>query len=181
MAEENERAKRAKEYQKQVERLGEIKRQRPLTVKDFWDLTGAGVESRLERMRWGSQGLYNWLGPNRPKESREGWAEINRAIIEALGVCRVLDSPPPDELIQLIAHQLKVEGTPRKEKADRKKKSEAAKYIALHPAASDREVGRQSGLPHQTIGRWRRDDEFRKWIDQWTEHFQIVERFKNEI
>ena len=140
----------------------------PRTLEEFWAWTGADIETRLDRMAKSAKMVLDWVRQRKPKEQGylEGDAEINRSIIRGLGVCQALASPPPTELIDLIAHQLGTLDTkPLNEPRNRAKFIRAARYVAAHPDAKHREVARAADTGHSIVKAWRGNPEFQKFVE----------------
>ncbi len=140
----------------------------PRTLEEFWAWTGADIETRLDRMAKSAKMVLDWVRQRKPKEQGylEGDAEINRSIIRGLGVCQALASPPPTELIDLIAHQLGTLDTkPLNEPRNRAKFIRAAKYVAEHPQPELREVARAASTGHSIVKAWLGKPEFQKFVE----------------
>lgn len=150
-------------YQARLRKLDRESRKREISGDDFFFLAGLPTpDERLEQMRRSAAGLLEWMGKGKP--NREGYTEIKRAAKEALRICRVYGFPPPEELERLLAPLLQADrrgraGRPR----DQEKWVKAARYLALHPKASAREVAREVGTSHSSIRAWKqRDPAFRR-------------------
>ena len=140
----------------------------PRTLEEFWAWTGADIETRLGWMAKSAKMVLDWSRQRKLKKQGclEGDAEINRSINRALGACQALASPPPTELIDLIAHQQGILDTKsRNEPRNRAKFIRAAEYVAAHPDASDREVARAASTGHSIVKDWRGKPEFKKFVE----------------
>lgn len=160
-----------RDYRARLRRLKKELRKRPARNEDFWEfLVGDPSPVALERMKRSAQWLLAWLRhPDRKLDKKSGKArgdaEVKRAAVSALSVCRVRGSPPPEELQELFAHLLQVDNKPRDEPRNRAKFIRAAEYVAAHPDASDREVARAAGTGHSIVKVWRGNPEFKKFVE----------------
>ncbi len=160
-----------RDYRARLRRLKKELRKRPARNEDFWEfLVGDPSPAALDRMKRSAQDLLAWLRhPDRKLEKKSGkargYAEIKRAAVGALGGCRVRGMPPPEELDELFAHLLQVDNKPRDEPRNRAKFIRAAKYVAAHRNASDREVARAASTGHSIVKAWRGNPEFQKFVD----------------
>lgn len=152
-------------FQGRVEELvRKVEGGKQLTTEDFWALTGTPVSARVMRIAESARDTLNWLRSAEKKGSREHHALVNRHIVEALRSLQSLASPPPKELIELVAHQLQVSGKPRSSKKDADKWWRAVRLLAENPDIADRAAARLVGKDHKTIRAWRENDEFRKAV-----------------
>ena len=87
---------------------------------------------------------------------------MERTAVAALyDCCELLGRVPPFEVVELVAHLF---GLPADGPIFHDEKPEtyfrAARYLALHPKASDREVARKIGVNKGTIKNWKNDRQF---------------------
>jgi hypothetical protein len=89
-------------------------------------------------------------------------AVVNRWIVRSLDLCaRTFCCPPPPELVDLVAKQLRVAGTARGERQNWEKFSDAARYVAQHPEATPAQIARAIDYDQKRqISRWQADPEF---------------------
>lgn len=134
------------------------------TVDDFWRLTGVDAETRRAYLAHTSKKLHGLLRARQPGTHgyREDYAQINRWAVRSLQVCQALNCSPPNELINLIAHQLQVGKRGRTDPVDRGKKAKAAHYLAVNPSASRREIARAARVSHNSVTKWLNDPKFSK-------------------
>lgn len=134
------------------------------TVDDFWRLTGVDAETRRAYVAHTSKKLHGLLRARQPGTHgyRENYAQINLWVVRNLQACQALNCSPPNELINLIAHQLQVGKRPRTDPVDRGKKADAARYLALNPSASRREIARAARVSHNSVTKWLNDPKFSK-------------------
>lgn len=149
-----------------------------LTTEDFWALTGNPVSARIMRIAESARDTLNWLRTVEQKGSREHHAVVNRAIVEGLRSLQVLASPPPKELIELVAHQLQVSGKPRSSRKDGEKWWRAVRLLAENPDIANRAAARLIGTDHKTIRAWRENDEFRKAVHSQRESTSNLKAWK---
>ena len=160
-----------RDYRARLRRLKKELRKRPARNEDFWEfLVGDPSPAALDRMKRSAQFLLAWLRHPDPKLEKKsgkarGDAEVKRAAVDALSVCRVRGWPPPEELQELFAHLLQVDNKPRSEPRNRAKFIRAAKYVAEHPQPKLREVARAAGTGHSTVKAWVGKPEFQKFVE----------------
>jgi hypothetical protein len=128
------------------------------TAEDFWLLMGVSVPEQVEKLRVGSVSLLGELKARNGSTERD--AGINRAIVESLRVLETYGAGPPTEFIELIAHQLRVAGTPRRSRKDDIKWRKTVALIAGDAGLSNRAVGKHSGVDPKTVANWRADARF---------------------
>jgi len=163
-------------------RLEELSRKveegKPVTTEDMWALTGKPVSARIKRIAESAGSALNWLRSAERKGSREHHALVNRDIIEALQSLEPLVSPPPTELIELIAYQLRVSGQPRNAIKDTNKWRNAIRLVAENPEIADRTVARLVGRDHKAIRAWRAREDFQEAVQShldWTCSMKALE------
>ncbi|MGB8802705.1 MAG: hypothetical protein WCC97_18655 [Candidatus Acidiferrales bacterium] len=96
----------------------------------------------------------------------EGRAALNREAIARLDACHELNAPPPEELIAVIARQLKVAGKVRNQTHLKQQQMLAAFALAREPLASCKKLARQCGVGVPTITRWRKSSQFNKAVEE---------------
>jgi len=101
------------------------------------------------------------ISPNDPTYPRKKVAEW---AVSMLWQCyHPIGCPPPSHLVALIAHLLGVESSCRGfNEPDGYR--HAAAYLAEHPEASNREIGKAVGRSKDTIGKWRQEESFDMWV-----------------
>ena len=102
-----------------------------------------------EIRRWAIEKLQQ------PRVGNEGTATLNREIISRLESCQV-----PEELIAVIARQLKVDGKVRNEPRLKREQMAAALALARDPELSDKKLARLCGVSRPTIALWKRQSQF---------------------
>ncbi len=120
------------------------------------------VEHAMALMVEGAVGALRWLRDPARARSKEHHAELGRMVKDALLTCRALSQPPPIELVELIALMLAVEMYPRH--PHRKEWRAAARHLAAHPHASNREVAKVAGVDDKTVAAWKNEPEFQTRI-----------------
>jgi plasmid stabilization system protein ParE len=164
---------RIQKLQKEGRTGGEV------TAQDFyWLLFGVSAAERLKKIGDSAKAELDWLRHPDRKGSTEHRAETNRAIVEALGVLRLIDSPPPPELIDLIAYQLGVSGKPRDQHRDEAKLRKAIRLIAENPDISNRRAAIQIGADRKTIRTWRANRIFQEEVGREQETNRVLQEWK---
>ncbi len=146
---------------------------------DFWDYVELDRFSRLGFVEKVSLHLLSQQLKKRKKNTREGNAEINAAIIKLMRGLQILEFPPPGALIDLVAVQLGADKRARSEPRNRVSRDRAAMFLAENPNASDRAVARGANaamekveyvvkpypkLSHHSVKKWRADREFQQLV-----------------
>ena len=119
--------------------------------------------------------IRQWaVGVLQKKQGRgEGAANLNREIINRLESLNVyseggepVDVAVPEELIAVIARQLRVDGRVRNEPRSRSKIAQmaAALALALDPMLSDKKLARSCGTNREKVARWRKDPQFNRAV-----------------
>ena len=109
------------------------------------------------------------LQASRERVGSQGTSDLNRAIIRWLESCRHYNVAPPEELIQAVTRQLKVDRRKRNE-SDQQKRMAAIEACVRDPDISISELAKICGVTRPTIRTWKREDSFkvawfRKFLD----------------
>jgi hypothetical protein len=108
----------------------------------------------------------------------QGTADLNRAIIRWLESCRHYNVAPPEELIQAVTRQLKVDRRKRNE-SDPKKRMAAIEACVRDPGISNSKLAQICGVTRPTIGMWKREDSFK--VTWFRKFFDANPKLKAEV
>lgn len=86
----------------------------------------------------------------------KGTATLNRSILRWLETCQSCGVAPPQELIDAIARQLKVESGIPNDRHKRKQHENALIACALYPELSEKRLARLCGVSRPTIAQWKK-------------------------
>ncbi len=102
--------------------------------------------------------LAGWKGE---RVGSEGTAALNREVLRSLERCERIGAPPPKELVDLVAHQLKIDSKARNETRWKRKRTAAVKACARSSKPiSNKRLARACGVSLPTIARWKKDPSF---------------------
>lgn len=104
-------------------------------------------------------------GPIKPGDSSYPKKRAILWAVDALDRCgRFFNTPPPPQLVELIAHLFGVSVSGYRDlfpDFNDDPYNKAALYLAEHPDASTREIGKVAGRSHTAIENWKADKRFK--------------------
>lgn len=133
------------------------------------DIKGSQQETLGALKTWSAE-MLTWL--RRKPRQKEGDAETNRQLDLCLRWCSHCGFPPPIELVELNAYQLRIVGRRRSAIRDEYKWAKAAEFVAGHPRSYHRAVARAPGVNmgkaggHKTVKIWREQPEFQRLVEK---------------
>lgn len=140
-------------------------------VERLYSRLGTPIEERYQRMRERCAHLLQSVRvrsiPGTGAAS-PGAAAVNRQILAWLRTCKLFCRPPPAELIELCAWQLKVTGAPRAARKPgslaSRMRTLAADFVARNPHATPSQIRRHLGYDQsRLIKAWLDEPEF--WLE----------------
>jgi hypothetical protein len=127
-------------------------------MEDFERISSAELE-RMPTTQWSKMStLWRWLPSADP-------ATQKRLVALAIRLCHQHGESPPAALCDALDRLLDV-GPARNHPRLRDEQLAAARYIALHPEASAREVARHAEVDHQLVLLWRKQPQFHALINE---------------
>ena len=90
----------------------------------------------------------------------QGTSNLNRAIVRELESCHHYNVAPPEELIQAVTRQLKVDRRKRNE-SDPQTRMAAIEARVRDPDIAISKLAKMCGVTRHTIRMWKREDAFK--------------------
>lgn len=111
--------------------------------------------------------------------SAKGTATLNRAMVRWLETCLYHSVAPPQELIDLIARQLKADKLCRNQGSTRQREI-AAIAIARDSGVSDKKLAQACGVSRPTVANWKADPSFKWTVATFNKMFEHMTKDEQE-